>query len=304
MVDVKKFPFTSILGWSATRYEIFSICKRRYFYHYYGKYDPDNSIRELKRLKELVSIPLETGGIAHSVFETLLRRLRKTPENIDEERFIEYAETMTSDRIEKSEFDEIVYGELDEINIDDIFPKVKICLENFLESERFDWLTGVAINTSDDWVIEPPGYGESRLNDMKVYCKVDFLFPVDGVLHIIDWKTGKVVHEKHRKQLLGYATWAAYHFDVDPDLVRPTIAYLYPEYVEVDESFSAEDLRNFAVQVEAETGEMYEYCRDVQGNVPLDKGEFPLVDHEKICVYCSFRGICFPDQYQFKFEGM
>ena len=197
MVDVKKFPFTSILGWSATRYEIFSICKRRYFYHYYGKYDPDNSIRELKRLKELVSIPLETGGIAHSVFETLLRRLRKTPENIDEERFIEYAETMTSDRIEKSEFDEIVYGELDEINIDDIFPKVKICLENFLESERFDWLTGVAINTSDDWVIEPPGYGESRLNDMKVYCKVDFLFPVDGVLHIIDWKTGKVVHEKH-----------------------------------------------------------------------------------------------------------
>ena len=67
----------------------------------------------------------------------------------------------------------------------------------------------------------------------------------------------------------------------------------------MDETFTADDLANFAVQVEAETGEMYEFWWDFDENVPLDKGEIPLVDHEKICVYCNFRGICFPDQYAF-----
>jgi hypothetical protein len=69
---------------------------------------------------------------------------------------------------------------------------------------------------------------------------------------------------------------------IGPEFVSPTIAYLYPEYAEVDQPFSAEDLEHFAVQVKAESGEMVKYCRDVEGNVPLDKSEFCLVDHEKI----------------------
>ena len=37
MAEIKQFPFTPILGWSSTRYDMFSLCRRRYFYHYYGK---------------------------------------------------------------------------------------------------------------------------------------------------------------------------------------------------------------------------------------------------------------------------
>jgi hypothetical protein len=302
MSNIKQFPFTSKLGWSASRYEVFSICKRRYFFQYYAKYDTDIPVRSIQRMKDLVSIPLETGGIVHTVFETLLRRLRKTPEVIDVDRFFEFASGLVQSRISRVEFDEIVYGDQHEITSDDIYPKVRTCLDNFLASDRFEWLTGVAIDAVDEWVIEPPGYGESRLNGLKVYCKVDFLFPVEGYLHIIDWKTGKEIPDKHRKQLLGYATWASYHFEVEPDLVKPKIAYLYPEYVEVHEDFTAEDLDYFAVRVEAETREMYGYCREVEGNIPLDKQEFQPVDREEICRYCNFRGICFPERYPYDFS--
>ena len=45
MSPIKRFPFTSILGWSATRYETFSICKRKYYYQYYSKYDREVEVR-------------------------------------------------------------------------------------------------------------------------------------------------------------------------------------------------------------------------------------------------------------------
>jgi hypothetical protein len=96
---------------------------------------------------------------------------------------------------------------------------------------------------------------------------------------------------------MGYSTWASYHFEIEPANVRPIIAYLHPEYEEVHETFNACDLENFAIQVRAETEDMYEYCRDVENNIPLDKAEFPLADNERICALCKFRGICYPGQY-------
>ena len=38
-MKIKAFGFTPILGWSFSRYGIFSDCKRKYYYQYYGKYD-------------------------------------------------------------------------------------------------------------------------------------------------------------------------------------------------------------------------------------------------------------------------
>ena len=185
---------------------------------------------------------------------------------------------------------------------EDLYPKVQVCLENLLDSDRYRWLVGEAAQTSGQWVIEPPGYGESRLDGLKAYFKVDFLFPVGDHFHILDWKTGKSDPEKHRKQLVGYAVWASYHFEVGAEKVVPTIAYLHPRYEEVEEVFNAFDLGHFAIQVRAETEEMREYCRDVEQNIPLNKEQFPLVDDPRICSHCEFRGLCFPDQYPLRSE--
>lgn len=297
MSEIKRFPFTPILGWSATRYDTFSICRRKYFYQYYSKYDPELPKRRIDRFKGLVSIPLEIGAVVHQVIEVLLNRLKTTAEDVDRPKFYDFAQRQTEHQISSQTFDELVYNQAEDIELGDLFPKIEDCLTNLLSSRRFDWLVTEAITTSDRWVIDPPGYGESRLGDLKVYFKVDFLFPVGEELHIVDWKTGKKDPDKHRKQLLGYSTWTSYHFEVDASMVRPSIAYLQPEYEEVQEQFNAFDLENFAIQIRAETDEMYEYCRDVENNIPLEKSEFPKIDDDRICGVCKFRGLCFPDRY-------
>ncbi len=297
MREIKQFPYTSILGWSATRYDLFSICKRKYFLHYYAKYDPEVPLRALTQFKDLVTIPLETGGIVHEVIEALLNRLKATAEAIDRPRFHAFADRLVEQHLQDKSFEEAVYGEVPAVRVEDLGPKIHECLDNLLASERFAWLVEEALAGAADWIIDPPGYGETRLEEMKVYCKVDFLFPLGDDLHIVDWKTGKPDSAKHRKQLMGYATWAAFHFETDPARIQPTIAYLHPVYDEVHEDFSAADLENFAVQVRAETNEMYAYCRDIEQNIPLDKASFPKVDDERICAHCSFRGVCFPERY-------
>lgn len=297
VTEVKKFAFTPILGWSSSRYDLFLICKRRYFYQYYTKYDQEVPTRKIKQFKELVSIPLETGGIVHKVIEVLLTRLKTTSKDIDRKKFFDFARRTTENHIRTRKFEEVVYGDMAEVEVDDLYPKARESLENLLASDRFNWLVNEAISNSDEWIIDPPGYGETRIGALKVYCKVDFLFPVGNEYHIIDWKTGKPDADKHRKQLIGYSTWASYHFKTDPTKVKPKIVYLHPEYQEVQETFNFFDLENFAIQVRAETEEMYEYCRDIEQNIPLDKAEFPMVDDQRICAYCNFRGICYPNLY-------
>ena len=297
MSPIKRFPYTPILGWSASRYEVFSVCKRRYFYHYYSKYDPEVPVRLIQTLRDLSSIPLAIGGAVHTVIQVMLNRLRRTNQDIDRSQFFDFAFRRTKQRGETEAFQEVFYQEREAVSVEDLYPKVQACLESLLGSDRYRWLVEEAAQTTEDWVIEPPGYGETRMDGLKAYFKVDFLFPVGDHLHILDWKTGKRDPEKHHKQLVGYSTWASYHFEVPAEKVVPTIAYLHPAYEEVEEVFNAYDLEHFAIQVRAETEEMQEYCRDVEQNIPLDKSEFPLVNDPRICSHCEFRGLCFPDQF-------
>lgn len=297
MPRVKQFPYTPVLGWSSSRYDIFSLCKRRYFYQYYSKYDQDIPIRRISQFRELVNIPLETGSIVHDVVSTLLKRLQANPEQIDENKFLDFVRLTTIRRLQTAKFEEVVYGSLAQVGEDDLSPKIFQCIKNMLGSDRFGWLIGDAHQFSSEWIIDPDGYGESRLGDLKIYCKVDFFFPMQEEYHIVDWKTGRLEPGKHRRQLVGYSTWASYHFEIEPTNVKPTIAYLYPDYSEIDETISSFDLENFGIQVRAETLEMYEYCRDISQNVPLQKLEFPTADDERICGWCNFRGLCDPERF-------
>lgn len=295
MKEIKQFPYTPQLGWSVSRYEIFSICKRRYYYQYYGKYD--SNYLEVTKYKSLVSIPLETGAIVHKMIEALLRRLQQTPKAIDREQYLKYAEHIISDKMHSKHFEEIAYGTLNELTIDNFYPKVKQSLQNLLKSSRFEWIMQEAVSRADEWILEPEGYGEVRIDDIKAYYKVDFLFPFENVFYILDWKTGKPAPAKNQKQLLGYTTWTAYHFEIPAEQVIPTIAYLYPEYKETQKAFTNKNLDNFTVQIRAELKEMQAYCRDIENNIPLDKKEFPKINDKRICEKCKFRGLCFPREY-------
>ena len=292
MMELKRFDYTPILGWSMTRYNVFSICKRKYYYQYYAKYDPEFPRVRIEALKELTTIPLEIGAITHDIIRVLLRRLALTQDAVDTDRLFEYAQDIAQGRCKSKRFSEVYYVEREEVSLDDVFPKVKNSLENLLGSERFQWLCDPTLQHYDRWLIEPPGFGETRIDGLKAYCKVDFLLPVQQELFVIDWKTGKQDEDKHGAQLIGYAAWASFHFETDPQVIRPIIAYLSPDYVEMELRLEQKDVGEFAQRVRVETQEMSAFCQDVDKNIPKEKSVFPKTSNRRICEYCNFRELC------------
>lgn len=289
---IKKFPYTDILGWSVSRYDRFSNCKRQYFYDYYSKFDKEFPIEKITQLKSLTSVPLETGNIVHDVIRDLLLRLQKTSLPIDKKKFLQYAFEKTNQYCSAKTFTEVYYKQKNTVSSDDLFPAVEKTLVNFLNSQRLRWIFETAVKASANWVIEPEGFGETRIADYKAYCKVDYLIPVDDKIHILDWKTGKQDIQKHSKQLMGYALWACYHFDAKFNDILPAIVYLCPSYSENAIELKEEYLANLKQQIIEETLQMYEYLSNIEKNKPKDKEFFQKTDNGFFCKYCNYRELC------------
>jgi hypothetical protein len=292
MYRIKKFEYTPVLGWSLSRYDLFQICKRRYYYTYYAKHDNQYPAERINSLKAMVSVPLAVGDITHEVIKTLIGRLLKDEGAINRKKFFEYTVRNLKRYCKTNVFREVYYKDVPQTDISGIEADVTLCLTNFLNSDRMTWLRGSAIATKKDWILDPPGYGESRIDGLKTYFKVDFLFPVRERTYIIDWKTGKPHEEKYHKQLLGYTSWASYHLDIEPEKIIPIIAYLKPEYEEKEYEFNEYDIQAFFTSIKRETAEMYEYCADVEENNPKEKKFFIMTDNIDICKNCNYRELC------------
>ncbi len=91
--------------------------------------------------------------------------------------------------------------------------------------------------------------------------------------------------------MLGYAAWASGHFEVKPEVITSIIAYLYPEYKEIQLSVTRDDLKEFTGMVKRETELMYAFCQDVKKNIPKEKDLF-VKQVSKLCDYCNFRELC------------
>jgi len=289
---IEKFEYTPILGWSISRYDKFKLCQRQYFYTYYPKFDSEYSEYKIKELKVLTSIPLAVGIVTHDIIAKLLERLIKSERKINKERFLDYAKKEIEEYCKHNKFSEVYYKEIEKVSKEDLFQSIKKNLENLLNSERFNWIREKAAKNKHKWIIEPPGYGEFRLDGMKIYCKVDALFPFDEKTYIIDWKTGKEDRKKHDKQLTGYVCWASYHFKNKPENFSAISAYLHPTYREKEMQFKNYEIENFIHTVQKETEEMHSFCEDVSENIPIPKENFKKTTNEKICNYCNFREIC------------
>lgn len=291
MKEIKRFPYTDILGWSVSRYDRFSNCKRQYFYDYYAKYDKDIPAEKILFLKSLTSKALETGNIVHDIIRDMLKRFQKSSKPINKDKFFKYSYDLAERYCGAKTFFENYYNN-EVVSVQEIYTKVKNILENFIGSERFSWIEQNAVPESSEWVIEPDGFGETRINGYKAFCKVDFLFPVADKIYIMDWKTGKPDEDKHAKQLTGYSLWANYHFGKPASGIEPIIVYLFPAYSEKSVKVDEKKIKSFADTVESETKEMYGYLANVEKNVPKDKKEFFLTEKTFFCKYCSYREIC------------
>jgi CRISPR/Cas system-associated exonuclease Cas4 (RecB family) len=293
---LKRFPFTPILGWSVSRFDTFSYCKRKYYYTYYGKFDREFPLQKINQLKSLTSEALTIGSLAHDVIEAILKRLQKSTEVIDETRMKNFVKQQVQKYMLDHTFTEIYYKEKEAIDENYIAESVFNAVMIFVKSERFEWVKNLPESSKQQWIIEPDGYGETRIQtdrgELKAYCKVDFMLPNGRDIYILDWKTGKQDPEKHRKQLIGYSLFASFHFENKFDRIIPILAYLKDGYSEVLPEISEADIENFKDDMYGDTKAMHRMNLDIENNTPVSKDEFTQTESESKCKYCEFKELC------------
>lgn len=293
MPELKKYPYSDILGWSVSRYDKFSTCKRLYYYEYYAtRHDSSVDRNLLLQLRSLTSEALETGHLLHEVIAQILERLRKSTAPVQLDKLEARVRTLVQDSLTKNLFFEEYYGTGTRPSGDVLFEKVWNHVQTFLNSARLSWLIREAIPHANDWLIEPPGYGETRLNGLKAYCKVDFMFPAEGKIYIMDWKTGKEDEAKQTRQLMGYVAFACDHLQKPAEEVE-TILYFFRDNTEKIASFNGEQIAQFAESIAAETEAMQACTTDINRNIPLPKEDFPLTDQTSRCRFCNYRKLCY-----------
>lgn len=293
MLSLPRYEYTPILGWSSSRYDTFSTCRRQYYYQYYGKHDREYPRQRIDALKGLVSVPLTVGTVVHDVVAAILQRLLKSASDFDMSRFGDFVRQRVERTCQTERFFEVHYAHAEAVRPEDLLPASDACLRAFLDSDRFAWVRDEALSPGNEWLVEPPGYGETRLDGMKAYCKVDFLFVVGGRTVILDWKTGKHDDDKHGRQLLAYSAWAASQLEARPEDIEAVVAYLQPAYDEVTLRPTADQLAALIERVRAQLEEMRGLCADVEQNVPRDKDAFPMVEgRPAVCGHCNFKELC------------
>ena len=285
-------PYTPNLGWSHSRYETFSSCKRKYFYQYYPKFDREFELKKIQELKQLSSAPLVVGDIVHKAIEAILNRLQISEDAIDRERLDGWISDAIDREVRSHNFMEVYYGKVSEVDVDEMKEKATLCVNNFVDSERFKWVMSEGVKFKNAWIIEPPGFGETVIEGSKAYAKFDFMHRGEDEILIFDWKTGKEDNEKYLNQLRAYSFWASYHLQVDPHKITPVIAYLHPEYSEVECSFNEEAYHEFATTVRGQIDEMKSYCSDPEENIPKEKDQFPKRTFSNFCNFCNYKELC------------
>jgi len=222
----------------------------------------------------MTSVPLEVGNVVHDVIEAFLWRLQKSDSDIDESRFFQFAQEKADEYFSKKNLPGNLLRAGGGNQPRDADKKISDCLKNFIGSPVYTWIFMKAITNKDNWMIEPPGMGETRLNGLKAYCKMDFLFPVDNEIHILDWKTGAKDTYKHSRQLIGYAAAAGGNFGIPP------APYFRKSSTCTRRSRNSKfrsraGFPGVSRKGEGPTEEMQSFCADAQNNTPKPIEEFP-----------------------------
>lgn len=281
-----------ILGWSSSRYDLFKLCRRQYFYQYYGLKFTDFITRErVAALKKLMSGPLFVGQVAHDLIAAVLRRFQNNPGEIEPEKFYAYAEKIIEQQYRNAQFLETYYRK-DPVEPAALSADTRKVLEDFFGSRWYHWIRETALENRKSWLVEPGDFGLCFVNGLKAYCKVDFAFPLADKIYVLDWKTGKIDLDKHKKQLLGYVHYVMEHFKVPASQVKAGLCYVGKERQELEPEFSPAEVEAFKALVKKETEDMYSFCLDVRENVPLGIEEFYPCNKPNICRLCNYQEVC------------
>ena len=298
-------------------------CPRRYLFHYYVSWGGWRAqapavVREAFKLKRLVTLPLWRGQLIHYVATMVLRSMRArgriparddvvryTLERFDaqlafsrERRYLtapktrggkldidwlalfdhEYGKPPTAERIERSKLECVR------------------CVDGLLNGPL---LGEIMATDPGSWLIEDLDRAEFSqtftFGGVTVYAKTDLLYrDADGLLNIVDWKTGSGESRGIDLQFGIYGYWAAKKLGEPIDSIRLREVRLAAGGDVRDRSIDEKSLERFYGRIEAGIARLADLLvdRDTGRNEARPPREFPTIDADDVCERCNFFRIC------------
>ncbi len=295
-------------SWSVSRQGLFDECRRAYYYNYYGAWSGWEAgaparTRLLYRLKNLRSLDMWAGSIVHEVIAETLRRyaLKPAPVTVAELQArarvklrAGWTEAVNRDwerAPKKTNLDELYYGNgrtLPPAQTERIRDKVNDCLAAFADSAVLREL--LAVNYLN-W--KPVDKLDTFLVDaIKVWCAVDFAYTGDdGILHILDWKTGAEREEALQLQLACYAFYAADKWCARRDAIKVGGVFLKDGARVSEYAITPALLAAARDRIVAGAGAMRALLVNPAANQARE-ADFPFCDAARACRRCFFREAC------------
>jgi len=294
-------------SWSRSRNATFEDCRRKYFYHYYGawggwEHDATADVRRLYILKQLASRQMWAGRVVHDAIEMALHVYREGRDVPVEPFIADVVERMRgewrSSRAGRYRESPKTLALFEHEYALDLKPEVwqalsrnvVTCLRNFF---RLPLLEAVRKTAPEHWSIEH----WSKVFDFEgtpVWIAPDFgYWNADGLLTLVDWKTGASDTDATAFQLGCYALYAREVLGVEPSQVDLLEANLREPTVT---PLLWDDARLEAIreQLRLSIRSMRAYLVDASANVARIE-DFERTEELRICRWCNFRTVCRPE---------
>lgn len=295
-------------SWSVSRAQLFSDCRRAYYYTYYGSWggweaEASERQRLLYILKNIKTLPMWAGTIVHETIGDALQRHARGGQAITagelqarartrlRSGWVEAVQREWLARPKKTNLHELYYGNgrsLPQPDTDALRERVYECLTAFAESAVLceilatPYLSWKPVDTLDTFAID----------GLKVWCAIDFAYADPaGVLRLIDWKTGAENRESLTTQLACYALYAAETWFTPLDRLRLQGVFLREKARVSDYPVGPEMLVDAKDKILTSAAAMRQLLDDDQANAASEE-RFAFCENERTCRRCNYRQAC------------
>jgi CRISPR/Cas system-associated exonuclease Cas4 (RecB family) len=291
-----------LLSWSYSRVDVFTRCKREYYFAYYashGGWDKKapKEKRELFIRKHTKNRYAWMGDLVHAVIEDFLEEFRKGKLASSEELLKaadarmrkEYRDSLEQRyRQDPGRYTGLVEHEnslqIREKQWKNIHENVMTCAANFYYTDFYKKY--IVPDCKDILRIEK--LDSFEVDGIKVYARPDVAVKSEDALKIIDWKTG-AQNDEHEFQLCYYTLYGVHKLNTPMDKITTSLVYL-KDNTKTETVMNAQKLENARQYLKSTFSEMKAFEESALREP--DPGSLPAAKALSTCALCRFQKIC------------
>ncbi len=298
-MEQRKYPFSWEPGWSFSRMNTLRSCLRMYWYEYYGKrFAPEEQKNLIVELSQLSRVPFELGNAVHQTIAEILKELQINNNLID----LGEAKKMAVNKFEilirnKPLIEKRLGIPFPEDERVKIHGQIRTSITSLYSSKWLAMLQDMPMPVRKKWLIDPPGYGEFRIEGKKAFAKPDLVFGYrDGRFYLVEWKSGKPHRDENIVQVQAYLFYARDVMGLPLDSTVGVVHYLtYPSEKPIEVEGRLVNPVEMKNKILSELKLIESQCEDIENNVPKPLGTFAKTEEPGYCDLCKYREICRPD---------